>query len=355
MRAAPLSRHAIGPIECVDPTAEAGWDHQVEDLPGATFFHGAAWARVLADTYGYKPVYLRQRAGARMTALLPLMDVASWLTGRRGVSVPFADEAAPLCPDQGAFDALYAAAEAEGRRRRWKHLECRGGRPWFGPVQPSISFIGHELDLRAGSEALFAGCSSAARRAVRKAEQARVAIEFSTGIEGVRAFHALLGPTRRRHGVPPQPWAFFAQIHRHVIAPGQGFTVLARSGSTPIAGAMFFHFGKSALFKFGASDDRFQELRPNNLVMWSALRHFADRGFHRLDLGRTAPTNAGLRQFKRSWGTREYPIEYVRRALPRGRYLTTRDRAAGWPTRAMAALPLPLFKFVGSLLYQHLA
>jgi len=48
------------------------------------FFTGTAWAKVLAGTYGCAPAYfLLQEAGAAR-ALLPLMEVDSWLTGPPG-------------------------------------------------------------------------------------------------------------------------------------------------------------------------------------------------------------------------------------------------------------------------------
>ena len=38
--------------------------------------------------------------------LLPLMEVDSWLTGRRGISLPFTDECEPLYPDAESFKNL---------------------------------------------------------------------------------------------------------------------------------------------------------------------------------------------------------------------------------------------------------
>ena len=70
----------------VDPTKQPDWDDQVLQLLGAGFFHTTAWARVLHATYGYRPYYLATPASGPLNSVLPLMEVASWLTGRRGVS-----------------------------------------------------------------------------------------------------------------------------------------------------------------------------------------------------------------------------------------------------------------------------
>jgi len=41
-----------------------------------------------------------------------------------------------------------------------------------------------------------------------------------------------------------------------------------RAGRNSVAGAIFFHSGGQAIYKFGASDETFQHFRGNNLVMW---------------------------------------------------------------------------------------
>ena len=342
-------------VQQVDPTSYANWDAELEALPGATFFHGSSWARALKDTYGLTPVYLVARSQGRIHSVLPLMEADSVFTGRRGVSLPFTDECAPLCADGAAFDALYHAALGLAKLRRWKYLELRGGLSLLEGASPSVSFMGHRLDLRPGVEALFNGCESSNRRALRKAEQSGVSIEFSTELGAVRAFYALLCKTRRRHGVPPQPFRFFARLHQHVLSQGKGWVVLARSGNTPIAGAVYFHYGKTAIYKFGASDEAFQQLRANNLVMWEAIKRYANDAFEVLDFGRSSLTNSGLQKFKLSWGSAEHRIDYVRHDCRTGRFAVIGDAASSFPTRVLGLLPGPVFNLVGSLAYRHMA
>jgi len=48
--------------------------------------------------------------------------------------------------------------------------------------------------------------------------------------------------------------------------------VLASFDQENVAGAIYFHLGEKAVFKYGASDKKFQHLRANNLVMWEAIK-----------------------------------------------------------------------------------
>jgi len=72
----------------VDPLERADWDDLVAAHPQSTIFHSGGWARVLRDTYGHRPFYMARFEGKRLAGLLPVMEVSSWLTGRRsGASI----------------------------------------------------------------------------------------------------------------------------------------------------------------------------------------------------------------------------------------------------------------------------
>src|SRR4051812_26923999 len=97
-------------IETIDPRTTPEWGAFVDSHPAATVFHTTAWARVLTDTYRYKPFYVvsREDTGA-ITGGIPMMLVDSWLTSKRLVGLPFSDVCGPLFPETGG-DALFAAA-----------------------------------------------------------------------------------------------------------------------------------------------------------------------------------------------------------------------------------------------------
>ena len=343
-------------IRRVDPLTDPRWDARLAGCPGATFFHGAAWARVLAGTYGFDPLYFTVGGEAeRLSALLPVMGVRNWLTGRRGISLPFTDACAPLAAEAETAGDLFAEALACARASGWNYLECRGGRALLGDPPASTSFLGHQLDLSPGESRLFAQTAESVRRAVRKAGQSGLTVEFSRDLAAIRVFYRLLGRTRKRHGLPAQPFRFFANIQRHILAQDQGCVVLARQGATPVAGAIFFHFAGTALYKFGASDERFQHLRANNRVMWEAIAWHVQKGFSRLDFGRTSLANAGLRRFKLGWGATEQPIDYVRYDVRAGAFTSGRDESSGWYNRLFRRLPVSLSRLAGALLYKHAA
>ncbi|HZZ17765.1 MAG TPA: GNAT family N-acetyltransferase [Opitutaceae bacterium] len=283
------------------------------------------------------------------------MEVNSILTGRRGISLPFTDECEPLSQDQASFRKCYDRILSHAREHNWRYVEMRGGKRFMENALTSTQFYGHELDLGFDEETLFKNIEPSVRRAIRKAEQSVLTVECSQGEEAVKSFYRLLCKTRKRLGVPPQPYSFFREIQKEVISNGLGWVMLARNGSRPVAGAVFFVNGQKATYKFGASDDKFQHLRANNLVMWSAIRKLRAEGARSLDFGRTTLSNEGLRKFKLGWGTTERTIDYVRYDLRTSSNVTKTDASSGWHSAIFKALPTPLSRLIGVALYKHIA
>jgi hypothetical protein len=339
----------------VDPMDYPQWDSLVEAHPEASIFHGAGWARVLRETYGHSPVYICRFEGEQLVELLPIMEVSSRWTGRRGVSLPFTDFCPALKAREHDGRRLYETAMEGGRQRGWEYLECRSCDDGWAGASPSMAFNGHVIDLTPGADDLFKRLDSAISRGVRKAEAAGLQTDFSGSPEAMKSFYALHCGTRRRHGLPPQPFRFFQSIQRHVLDAGRGFVATARLKDQPLAAGVFFCHGRQALYKFGASDYDFQQLRPNNLMMWAGIKRAAAMGFSTLHLGRTSLANDGLRRFKLALGAKEETVRYCRYDFSLGGFVAGVDRTEGWFNLVFARLPLPLLRLAGRILYPHLS
>src|SRR5262249_35808259 len=135
-------------MRILDPVNDPGWDHLVTLHRDAGCFHTSAWAKVLHQTYNHQPFYLQFSHGRRLAALIPLMEVRSPFTGRRGVCLPFSDACEPLIFDPQATGLVRDHLVRFAQERRWKHLEIRGGKFFQGASSSATKFYGHTLDLR---------------------------------------------------------------------------------------------------------------------------------------------------------------------------------------------------------------
>jgi hypothetical protein len=341
-------------IEQIDPLVGDTWDQIVTARGDHTVFHRSAWARVLAETYGHQPFYLRISIHGREAALVPLMAVRSPMTGHRGVSLPFSDFAGPLWTDGQHATSVYSALLDLASAQKWKHLEIRGG--LIPPVgaQPLQTYDSHHLDLSPGTAAILQHLDASVRRAIRKSEASGIQITVARSLTAMDEFYQLHGRTRRRHGLPPQPQRFFRRIAKHLVESGLGTIVLARLADAPVAGAVFLHSAGQAIYKFGASDTEHWPLRPNHGVMWSAIHELIGIGCKELQFGRTSPLDEGLARFKLSWGSVSKPLSYFRHGGQAAAW-TAADRPPNEShSLIFGRLPLACNRLAGRLIYPHL-
>jgi hypothetical protein len=338
----------------MNPLVDREWDDAISAHPDATIFHSTAWARVLVDTYGHRPCYVQMSLNGSVLALIPMMEVQSALTRSRGICLPFSDYCAPLTFSSFGHELVAQKLQQIARERRWSYFELRSHSIVPNDAPASESYYGHFLDLRIGPEALISNFSSSVQRAIRKAQRSGLNVSIQSSPEAIAQFYKLHVRTRRRHGVPPQPRSFFINIQRHLINPGFGFIVLVECQKDPIAAAIFFRLGRHAIYKFGASDERLQELRANNLAMFEGIRYLAEGGAETLHFGRTDKENEGLRRFKLSWGATEEILDYARFDTASRSWKHSRDSRSTSHRRIFRALPASLNKLAGAMIYPHL-
>ena len=287
----------------INPCTYPNWDDLLLTHPETTFFHTAAWARVLSKSYEYKPLYFTIMENGKLVGLIPVMEIDSFLTGKRGVSLPFTDLCNPVALEPDVFVRLLEAAVAHGRKAGWKSLEIRGGEVFLTKEPAAEQLLFHTLTLNPYEDEVNNSFRSSTYRNIRKAEREGVTINLEHSSSAMEAFYRLHCETRRYHGLPPQPWSFFDNLFKFVVATGKGLVAVAEHFGKIIAAAVFLHFHGAATFKFGASERSHLSYRPNNLVMWEAIKEYSQKGFKVFDFGKTEIENIGLRQFKNGWNS----------------------------------------------------
>lgn len=340
-------------LEIINPIEYPGWDDLLFCQPDYSFFHTSHWASVLHDSYGYQPRYFAILDRKKLSACIPVMEIRSALTGTRGVSLPFTDYCTPLVPAAFSLDDMFSNLVQYGIKAGWQSIEMRGGEKlpqhWTG----HSSYYGHTLDLRSSEEDLFSNFKESTRRNIRKAQREGVTVVMSSVPDATEEFYRLNCITRKAHGLPPQPAYFFKKIQEHVFSKCHGFIALARHKGNTIAAAVYFQFGKRAMYKYGASDRQYLHLRPNDLVMWDAIRWCQSQGYASLCLGRTEPENAGLRAFKNGWGAEERVIRYALYDMRQEQFIPGKSDVRTVSAAILRRMPVPLLKFIGTALYRH--
>jgi CelD/BcsL family acetyltransferase involved in cellulose biosynthesis len=338
----------------VSPLTVPDWNARVLTAPHTSIFHSTNWLQVLQASYGYQPFYFADFEGETLMALLPFMEVKSWLTGVRGVSLPFSDYCEPVLTNPEDLPEGLAPVIEVARRRQWQCLEIRGGHDAWRGVAPYTWNYRHVLTLSRHEDVLFSRLRSNYRAKIRKACRNDLKVHLLDSLEAMDEYYRLHCLTRKRHGLLPQPRAFFVNVHNYLISQNLGFVVLVSHHARSVAGAVFLHFGNRAVYKFGASDMRYRHLYPNYLLFWHAICQLCRNGYKELCFGRTTPSNHGLIQFKAGWGTKTYRIHTYKYNLKTSSFVHNPYPPPERRYRICQQLPLPLLRWGGALLYPHI-
>jgi len=195
------------------------------------------------------------------------------------------------------------------------------------------------------------------RAKIRKASKNDLKVAILRSPDAMAEYYRLHCLTRQHHGLPPQPGIFFKKIYEHIIAQNLGFVTLVSQQGRYIAGAVFFCFGKRAVYKFGASELRYQHLYPNYLLFWEAIHWLCRHGYRELCFGRTDVGQEGLIHFKEGWGASNIPLNYYRYDPETCSFFQIASQSSIFMDLGINVckkMPLTLLRCVGTLLYPHM-
>ena len=344
----------------IDPLQDLRWPLFLARHSRATVFHTPAWLEALRLTYGYEPFVLTTTPyGCDLQNGLVVCRVDSWLTGKRLVSLPFADHCEPLVDDAADWRALVSALEQNVREEKVRYAEVRSLPASADGVSPFClkeTYCLNRLDLTPDVNVLSSQChKDSTQRKIRRAEREGVCYEEGRSACLLDAFYRLLLVTRRRHHIPPQPVAWFRNL---IDCFGEELTIhLASITGRPIAAILTLRYKDTLVYKYGCSDARFSNLGGNQLLFWRAIQAAKHEGLRTLDLGRSDPENVGLITFKDRWGSKRFPLTYYR-LYPAGRrapnnVLAVARKQTSVATWVLSHLPDRILTAAGNLLYKH--
>jgi len=338
----------------IDPTTDARWEHLLQSHLRASIFHTRGWLEALRRTYGYTPIaFTTSQPGSALSNGIPFCKVSGLFGKERLVSLPFSDHCEPLVERKSQLSCLLAYLQQKQEAEGWYYVELRPKTSAFAVVDgfgQSQSFLFHQLDLRFNLDEIFQNThKDCIQRKIRRAEREGLVCKQGTSDSLLRCFYQLLIETRRRHGVPTQPIAWFRNL---IACMGNNLMIsVASKNGSPIASILTLKFKRELTYKYGCSDHRFHKLGAMQLLLWRAIRGAKDDQLWALDLGRSDSDNPGLIAFKNRWGVAPVRLSYWRLSESASREGTKLSRLG---RQLFAHAPLPVVSAAGKILYRYM-
>ncbi len=269
-------------------------------------FYSNEWLKTLTNSYKYKLKLLKIDDRERGESFIPFMVVRNVKFQKRLVSVPFSDETQVV--DLGLGKEIMAYLESH--LKDYKEIEIKSrleGENWQYE-EGNFSYI---LELEGTEEELFNKFhKTRVKQVVRKAEKNNLEVILNNSKEVLQKFYELHSLTRRRLGVPVQPFNFFENLWQNILSQDKGFVCVIQDKGKPISGSVFLTYKDTVTYKFSASHPDFLNLKPNHLMLWEGIKKALREDFKYFDFGKCEESNSGLRAFKRGWNSIETPIAY---------------------------------------------
>jgi hypothetical protein len=319
------------PLPTVSRTDDPPEDWEAFARAHGTFYHQPEWATCIRDMYRLRLECYSARVDGQLRGLLAVAEVPGLLGPRRLVSLPFSYAAGPLALDGATADALAAAVRESARDRRFRRVEIKS-RGEFPPA-PGFQRISHyetyEVPTEGGEAAVWERLHpGSTQRSIRKGQKAGVVVRRGETADDWLVMAELEERTAHGHGLPSPPRRFFVEGCLRLQAAGLAAVYLAFAPTGARAAAITVWKGpRSWIYGFGASDPALLEYRPNHVLLWAAMQDAIASG-RRFDLGRVAPEQEGLLEFKRRWGGQAIPLAYDYWPEPGGLNLAARDHGA---------------------------
>jgi len=244
----------------------------------------------------------------------------------------------------------------------WSYVEIRPIDNSFDDVLQAAGFqrcdeyLLHRLQLNGPADALFRQFhKSSVQYRTRRAERLGLVCEVGRSRKLIRDFFHLMAITRRRQGLPPQPYAWFENLARCMGEDGIDIRV-AYKDKRPVAAVLNLKAFGHVCYKYSCSDLRFKSMNATCLLLWQTIQDACRDGAEVLDLGRSAIDNPGLIRFKSNWAGEPTRLTYWR--LPSVPSRSRRRVFCNWKVtsshRLLGALPQPILNRIGVILYKHI-
>jgi len=343
-----VTRHAEPP---------ADWGALVRDR--GSFYHDPRWIAGLARVLRYRVHWLVARNDGTVTGALALAEVPTFTGGRRLVSYPFSFVAGPVTATPQADEALAAAARDLAGERRARRVELKRlgvSLPPPAGYARSLRYTTYRVSTAGGEGAVWKRLHvTSTQQRIRKGQRAGVTVVDGHTEADWLAMARLEEQVQHGHGVPAPPRRLFLELCRALQAEGLADLYLARIPDGRIAaGFVMFKGPRDWVYAFSASvPELVRVYRPTHVLLWAGLQRAAAAGVT-VDLGRTAPEQPTLAEFKQRWGAEAMPLAYDYWPSAGGLGQARRDRGAlAAAAKVWAALPAPVAR-LGSALYRYL-
>ncbi len=292
-------------LQSDDTSTQSRWDSFVLSCPEATFFHRAAWQKLMREVFKHPAYFLYAECDGEIQGVLPLAEVKSRLFGHALVGLPFAVYGGVAASNAEAADALENEAQRLAQVLGAEHLELRNMRPRHLDWPKQDLYVTFRKEIFADDETNMLAIPRKQRAMVRKGMKNALVSQIDSNVD---RFFALYANNVHRHGTPALPKRYFEALCQTFGKDCEVLTVVSPEGKL-LSSVLTFYFRDEVLPYYAGDDESARDLAANDFKYWELMRRASARGCRLFDYGRSK-VGTGPYSFKKNWGFEPQPLHY---------------------------------------------
>lgn len=288
---------------------EGLWNNFINMNEQATFFHTLEWRNIIAEVYGFLPVYLiALKTDGEVSGIMPSFLTKSHFFGKKIVSTPFNFYNGPLFHDVEAGRALIDSLTEIAKEKGAKYIELKTLKPLDEKLEAGLVKREHYyisgLKLEDDVETAYQKKHRKNMRTIlRNAEKNGISVHATRNVDDLASFYDLMVKEYRdKHLMIPQPYSLFSLLMSNLAPKGMAKLLVAKQEEKVIGGMFLLLYRDKAIYAWGSTDESSSRYSVSSLLVDHAIKDCQSQGFKSFDFGVTSPYQENLLFFKSRWG-----------------------------------------------------
>lgn len=289
---------------------------------------------------------------------LPFVDISSIIFREKIISLPFLDTVNLNNISKENIDDLIK--KSQGGKIEIRLSESNNNLIRFKKILSNTGFNeaivkGHVISDLTTEKDFWKRFHKHTRNDIRKAEKSGLDIKKIDSKEELKNFYRLYFKQMKKFGTPSHSFKFFKNCFE--IMKKDFFGLNCYLGKKLIGSIIFFLNNDYAYVSFNVSNEKFKNLRPNDLLYWEALKWCMENKIGYFDIGQIdlnpeKGTRAeALLKFKKKWLGNEYKKIYFTRGF---KYSQSKKENLKKFRKVWSKLPSFIIKIIGPAICSQL-
>ena len=215
-------------------------------------------------------------------------------------------------------------------------------------------YINHFLHIKENEDEIFKRFHRTAIQVhTRKSLESGIRLKTGASLKDVNDFYRIYIQMRKELCLPPQPFLFFKNMWTELNPHYHIELLLVEYNREIIAGMWILKNRWLYSFEYLARPCKNDHLRCTHFLYWQGINRAIESRIAVVSFSRTSSMNSGLDLFKRRWGTDV--VLYHDLVYPACEVKPRDDKPLFKIMQKISpSLPLPIFRFLGEIIYKHI-